>query len=518
MTSMNVIERDPVAHGTTHPITSVAEHAVFLLYPFQCRKRDWPVTPTATLGSLAGAGWLPAVGECLRETETRPLWLRKNWPVGDLYHKASQQLGAGDEPDGVWTLDSQRHVQQWLSGPSGSTLVLQLPLSVAAQGRLQRCDLQPTDALSITFGSVRLVPFRTGQGLLIVEIHLAGGQELPAPLLVEAITALCHDRGLRWRLKDGKEVSTRAGNPTFRLAEQLTDLIGDVAAEPLQGRRLFSYTYAAFDQRLADTERQMLLARLARKFTDDYRLADPRAGLHEVRVFDTVTHAASVEGCVTLVERIPAEGAKELPSFLSTFRSEALERRYLPIAAINLHAREALLALTHSSGFWPNMAQPATKDVERLHRLREDILAFRLGCRLSRVSPIGMHNAFHEALGNAFGLEPLLADVNQDALEIGAYLEERAASIAANAAQRNARPWRWIPRLVSAALVVITLVTFGKLLLEALHFDHTEWARWVLLVVSSAAGLVTFWKGDLDAHTAKHAAGDNVLHQNLGGH
>ena len=434
------------------PPRIVAEHAVFLFYPFRHDTASWPLKPTETLGSLAGQDWLPNVGGEPSDPKGQSLWKESPWPLTDLDPQVTEQLTVRDSQGAlkVLALDSQRNIRKWLTGGQVPELRLRLPLSAAARKRLERRGLPRIDSVGVDFGSIRLLPFRTGQGVLLVETRFITGGPMPDTVLVEAATALCHDRGLEWRLTNGDRVPTRSGQDRFTLASLLGSLVQDTAIQPLNSRRLFSYAFAAFDERLDDQRRDRLLVQLSRKYTDDYRIMDALGDASHVRVFDTVAHAAYSEGCATVVERLPANGADKPPDFLTGFLKNAVEARYLGVAALDVHAREALLTLSRDSTFWPDMDNPSKKHIESLSRLQKQILAYRLHCRVSRVSPISMHNSFHEILSDAFRLDSLLQHVNDDAQEIGAYLQERQAELK----RESEKIWRLLVKMIAGASIL----------------------------------------------------------------
>ncbi|KAA0677471.1 hypothetical protein [Roseomonas genomospecies 6] len=434
------------------PPRIVAEHAVFLFYPFRHGTASWPLKPTETLGSLAGQDWLPNIGGEPSDPKGQSLWKESPWPLTDLDPQVTEQLTVRDGQGAlkVLALPSQRNIRKWLTGGQVSELRLRLPFSASARKRLERRGLPRIDSVGVDFGSIRLLPFRTGQGVLLVETRFVTGGPMPDTVLVEAATALCHDRGLEWRLTNGDHVPTRGGKDRFTLASLLGSLVQDTALQPLNGRRLFSYAFAAFDERLDDQRRDRLLVQLSRKYTDDYRIMDPLGDASHVRVFDTVAHAAYSEGCATVVERLPANGADKPPDFLTGFLKNAVEARYLGVAALDVHAREALLTLSRDSTFWPDMDNPSEEQIESLSRLQKQILAYRLRCRVSRVSPISMHNSFHEILSNAFRLDGILRDVNDDAQEIGTYLQERQAELK----RESEKIWRLLIKMIAGASIL----------------------------------------------------------------
>lgn len=468
VTTIATLADDGLARTDT-PLRTVAEHAVFLLYPFGHATAHWPFQPTETLSALAGQAWLP-VSETERKVhKERLIWVPAAWPLTDLDPQVAGQLTWPDENGAptVWTLDPQRHVRQWLTCGQTPGTQLRLPLSPSAQHRLDRRGLPRTESVGLEFGAIRLLPFRTGQGVLLVEIRFTADGPISDTLLVEATTALCHDRGLEWRSDRSQRLKTVGGKDRFTLAAMLTSLIQFSTEKPLSGQRVFSYAFAAFDERLNDRDRCRLLIQLSRKYTDDYRIADASGEAPQSRVFDTIAHAAYSEGCATLVERIPADGAQKPPAFLTGFLKNAVEGRYLGIAAINVHAREALLRLSRDSSFWPNMDNPSETQIEDLGRLQKQILAFRLAYRVSRVSPVSMHNGFHEALTKAFRLEELLRDINKDALEIGAYLQELEAGLR----KASERKWRWVAKLLISAAALSALKDIYDFINDLPTFD-----------------------------------------------
>ena len=137
-----------------------------------------------------------------------------------------------------------------------------------------------------------------------------------------------------------------------------------------------------------------------------------------------VSHLATLEGAVTIVEDVPFED-RPRASFLADFGTNAIERRYLPVVVLAYHAFLVLLNLTQEGRAWINLRAPSSKDARRLRKLREDILEFRLFHHLTYVSVLTMLNEFHRRLTWALGLERMLPIADRDVAEIGIWLDAR---------------------------------------------------------------------------------------------
>jgi hypothetical protein len=422
---------------------------------------------------------------------TESIWSLADWSVApDMDPHVAQLLSQVALADGgseegananqvtVWALKlNDNNIRNALRGRAGLARFiapqLAIKFSQAAVKRMeahQRAEAPKNVAIEIS--AVRALAFRTGQGLLVAELNVrpdGRAGSVPMPVLVESLVALCSDRHLTWLARDGEELELRSDPTPLRLRDMLTTLLGDFTARPITGARVFSYTYAKLDHVLPSADRHRLMIQLACKYTDDYRIALSSFSERIYQPFESISHLAALEGAVTMVEDAPFED-RPRASFLADYGASSIDRRYLPVVVLAYHGFQALLDLTQDSRTWIDLRAPSRRDADRLRRLHDDILAFRLFHRLSYVSLLTMPNELHRRLSEAFGLERMLTTADRDVTEIGAYLDGRLK-------QADAHRSAWFRRLTAASLAVISGATLGRILVETLPHVPVEGIR-----------------------------------------
>jgi hypothetical protein len=417
------------------------------------------------------------------------IWCESDWVVApemdpQVARLLSQQHVNGGSQDivpgnpvKVWTLSSQNNIRDPLMGRVGLARYLKPALAIkfspASIKRMEaRLGGKAPRSVVAELGEVRALAFRTGHGLLVTEVHIRAANRSGAialPVLVESVVALCGDRHLAWLEPDGGEFGVRAGKHGLKLRDMLDTLLGDYAKQQMATARLFTYTLVKLDAALDPAERRRLMVQLAGKYTDDYRI-DPSAFDERIyQPFESVSHLAALEGAVTIVEDVPSEN-RARADFLANFGANAIEPRYLPIVVLAYHAFVVLLNLTQDSRRWIDLGTPSARDADRLRRLRDRILEFRLFHRLSHVSLLTMLNEFHYCLNRAFGLERMLTTADRDVAEIGALLDARLR-------QAEAQRVAWFRRLIATSLAIVAGSTVAKIIVQTLRHIPVEWVR-----------------------------------------
>jgi hypothetical protein len=474
----------------------VTDHSIYLLYPFQVDKRrlkpgrnvheasELLTRPTGRLSALIAADWQFEMTDAMRakaetlegsrsskakKPENPPdddnVWQKSVWGVArDMEPHAARLLSQSPASDAdgekveVWSLKADK-VKQALHGEVGLAKHLgprlAIKFSPAARKRLEaRLGPAVPNSVTIEIEKVRALTFPTGQGLLIAEIKVRadGRARTIAPsLLVEAVVAVGNDRHLTWLPSDEETLQVPGVEKELKLRDVFSTLLGDYAKGGITGARTYAYTYARLDQVMDAAERQQLMIRLACKYTDDYRI-DPAAFDERIyQPFESVSHLAALEGAATLVEHVASEN-RAAPNFLKDYKTNAIERRYLPVVVLAYHAFLTLLRLTQDSRLPVNLSAPGKDEVKYMTRLRDDALRYRLFYRLSYVSLLTMPNEFYRRLGHAFGLERMLASADRDVAEISALLDSRRS--------------RWFRLLTAGSLAIISGATLGRILLE----------------------------------------------------
>jgi hypothetical protein len=431
----------------------------------------------------------PANAERGKEPAQDNIWCEADWAVAtDMdpqvarllsqrhVNGASQDIMPGS-PAKVWALSPQNNIRDSLMGRAELARYLKPALAIkfsrASIKRMEaRLGAEAPKSVVAELGEVRALAFRTGHGLLVTELRILAANRSAAialPVLVESVVALCGDRHLAWLAPDGGEFGVRAGKDGLKLCDMLDTLLGDYAKEQMATARLFTYTFVKLDAALDPAERQRLMVQLAGKYTDDYRI-DPSAFDERIyQPFESVSHLAALEGAVTIVEDAPSEN-RTRADFLANFGANAVEPRYLPVVVLAYHAFLVLLNLTQESRRWIDLGTPSSRDADRLRRLRDRILEFRLFHRLSHVSLLTMLNEFHHCLSRAFELERMLTTADRDVAEIGALLDARLR-------QAEAQGSAWFRRLTATSLAIVAGSTVARIIVQALPHIPVGWVR-----------------------------------------
>lgn len=475
--------------------------------------------------------WCEAIWNIAPEMEPQVKRLLSSWaaqtkaaPNDDRKVTSNSSQGlSGDEDDAagdavrVWMLKKDNRIREALRGRVGLARYLQPQLAVEfSPGALKRLEARlgtkPPMSATIAIDKLRVLTFSDDLGLLITEIKVEGERKenpIAPALLTEALVAACGDRNWVWLGRDDIKFPARAEKCDLTLRTMLSTLLGDYA-EPdevtgarrqksksgatgggIGGARTFSYTSVTLDKPLAAADRQRLMAQLACKYTDDYRIEQAAFAQRIYQPFESVSHLTSLEGVVTLVENSPFDN-RARAEFLNTFGSNAVEPRYLPVVVLAYHAFLALLHLTQDSRRQINLKAPSSQEAAYLSKLRDRALEFRLYYRLSYVSLLTMPNELYHRLGDALGLDRMLASVDRDLTELSALLDARVKK--AEAAQAN-----WFRRVATALLVFISGATFFRTVFDVFLSTEMVDRRFQFLLALGCAIVVAalaFWFSD----------------------
>lgn len=354
-------------------------------------------------------------------------------------------------------------------GPGGQhPQRLLLTLGPASLRRLER---DPKTLLELRIEEVALIPFATEVAILLVEakLVLVAGGALDATLLPEAVHVLSDERPprsacLHWSALPDEPPAE------FQLTDLLQPLFGDRAIRLRRERRIYSYCTALLAEPISESDRHELAFRLSRRYNAGYAPRPESGGTEFYEPFADVLHAASLEGAATVVNALKgAEAGDSAPEFLANWLGTAYGTAYLPIVLVLFHQHLALLDLAQQAAREIDFSRFAERQASELRRLCDRFLLLRLRYRPAQVSGITMHNRFAENLTRSLGLDALSRKAAQDAFETEArlsrYAAQRAADAAAAAQQREAareRSWAWHGAIMSAALVVLAILSLTK--------------------------------------------------------
>jgi hypothetical protein len=247
---------------------------------------------------------------------------------------------------------------------------------------------------------------------------------LPSGVLLECLHAMGHaarqrDRNARLLRLDPSgglpvEVLIPAKNgpaslSAFSLREVALALVAPVVDEAPRWERLFTYCAATLHGFPGNDTAIIaeLASRLARRQTDDYALGDRKLGIHTVQPFDTVCHAAAIEGGAVVVS---PRGAP----FLEGYVTNSAAQVYMPLALIANREYGALQRLSQHAAIPIEQGDYSQETVKKLEQLCHHLYNFRLAHRFSSVSGVSLHNEVFSAWRKALNTEQMLKDLNDD--------------------------------------------------------------------------------------------------------
>ena len=408
-----------------------------------------------------------------RSLSERHVWrLAEPTLSGDLHPVAKAILrGSTDErPEAATSLRLTEHGINLLDGlyragratdgrdSGGEAAGLGLHLTKSVGDYL---GLDPAASVPVKVDNVTLLPFRTGIAVAVVELRLVAqaGRAPSLALLIEAMHLLGDERASRRPVLSW----TGTAEPRFRFSDLVRALVAGVGLSVEGGRRIFSYACAVIDGTIGAEAKREIAFRLSRRYNYVY---DPDVqGKDAVFLapFNNVTHALSLEGAATVVDRPGAGAAKGLPEFLSNWLAVAHGPVYLPIAVIAYHEHLALLELAQEAAVEIDFERPTAAEFHALTRLCQRFLAFRLRYRPAQISRITMHNSFSEHVRLALGNDTLAQKAAQDAAEAERVLAGLARARIERSERDRERRWAWHGAFLAGLVALMAVLgLFGE--------------------------------------------------------
>ena len=445
------------------PTTPARDHRVHLMYAFQCDPAAAEALPRTTLAEAALPKWLhpDRLSAGTPPLADRLIWDWTAWDVSPALHPFVRRVLNSFEGEpipeaplcltlsaeglnliaGLYRRPSPRNAEEGKADRGRDGLVLALPrqhdLPETVLHEASWLVRAPGDTgapgARIELDHIRLHLFRTGVGLIVVDLRLAGQNRGPSPVaagaLVTVIPLLTHERrtpSLGWADNWTDEAAR------FPLRDALAALIAPAGCVPTGWDRTYSYCALVYNTPIGVGEARDIAFRLSRHYSMRYRPDSGLPGTVFVAPFENVLHAASREGGCTLINGT-TDAAGIQAELLSTWTTQSHAHVYLPLQVAALHELVALLGMAQDS------TRPATAkgfDTKFLRRLSERFLLFRLRYRFARVSNITMHDQFFEATAQALGLEEIADKIARDLLVIERRLTEEERETAHRARER----------------------------------------------------------------------------------
>lgn len=484
-------------------LPKILDHSGHVLVPFALAGAGGLPDCRGLAGHLRAAG-TEVPSQLVPRCDERPVWTPRPLPLSrDLLPHVTDILGAAAE-GGAVTLAMTDAARDLLLDFGGPVRGLKVALSGSARERLQaRLGREYDAGLVAAVAGIDLACFNTGVAVAVVrfEVAEADGTAAPAEAVLEGLAALCH-AGASGR----NDLLVRFLGAALAGARQLNGTSG----------RLFSYMALRLDRPLADEDaRRELAVRLARRYTDGYRVRPDMAGFEIQRPFDGVTHGFSLEGGATIVE-----AGADAPDFLVNFIANSVRSAYLPVALVAYHQYLALLEMSRRSMVsLTTHGERREAELARLQGLKHALLRYRVGHRVTLVSQVTMHNQVYDAWGRVLMLDRLQDEVSKDVAEADRYLASHSRD--------------WLATIGSFLLGFLTAHTFvetaGKAVFETMGL-HGHLPPVALLALSTLGGVAMAWQAwhhghppaaedeggahGHKGHVQEHAEHDFVLHKN----
>lgn len=490
----------------------LADHRIALLY--ECRGSG---SDTADICAGMTFNQLEASGDHMslldvsrlaidnpRSLSGRDIWRRDASGLSsDLHPIAATILHGAALPEdrtalhltghGLNLVDGQyraRRVSGEKSGGAASGIGLRFTRSVS-----EYLGLDPAMPVPIKVDDIKLLPFRTGVAIAVVELRLVGraGLDPSLPLLIEAMHLLGDERASRRPALSWMD----AADQRFRLSDLLQALVREAGLQVESDRRIYSYVSAVVDGLIDPALKREIAFRLSRRYNYVY---DPDVqGKDAILLtpFNNVTHVMSLEGAATLVDRPGTDATKGLPEFLSNWLTVAHGPVYLPIAIIAYHEYLALLELAQEAAVEIDFSKPKAAETDALTELCKDFLAFRLRYRPAQVSRITMHNSFSDHLRLALGNDRLGQKAGQDAAEAERVLAALGREEVERVALERERRWAWYGAFLAglvAFMAVLGLFEELRTLIGPLAGVEGEVSKVQIVTAEASRGDATFWQ------------------------
>jgi len=310
--------------------------------------------------------------------------------------------------------------------------------------------------------------FGTGVGMLLVEIdvfrRVPKDASVPFTYLLELANQLCRatywnsaQKGLQcWRppIRKSPEQEreppmateeSQSENSTIRgLGPLCAALLGeriDLDVEPktfvpIHWEKVPIFCGVKTDPFPDKGERDIACIRLARKETLDYVPNFEAVDDSFYHPFSYLTHTASIEGGVMLVEVDP-DPEKRTPEYVKNFVTNSTQRAYLPLMLWAMHEYLFLTELSKSASGWVDFRNTKEEDMLVLRNFRARIYNYRFHFRFSHASAISMHNDMFRLWRKTYDLGTILDEVDRDVAETDNNLESFYAGRARRKQERG---------------------------------------------------------------------------------
>lgn len=360
--------------------------------------------------------------------------------------------------------DEARNLISGALGKRGNGLCLTLTSS--ARKRLEAAGYMPEIVEAKSGKKLAFLPFDvenchclffgTGVGMLLVEINIfrraPKDASVPFEYLLEIANRLC--RGTYW---SSAQKTLQCWRPPIRksceqeqeppmTADEIVSqnstvcglgplcaaLLGecvDLDAEPktfvpIHWEKVPIFCGVKTDPFADKGERDVACIRLARKETTDYVPNFEAVEDSFYRPFSYLTHTASIEGGVMLVEVAPKScAAKQTPDYVKNFVTNSTQRAYLPLMLWAMHEYLFLTELSKSASGWVDFRNTKEEDMLVLRNFRARIYNYRFNFRFSHASAISMHNDMFRLWRRTYDLGTILDEVDRDVAETDNNLE-----------------------------------------------------------------------------------------------
>lgn len=299
--------------------------------------------------------------------------------------------------------------------PKGAALTkpagVGLKLSKRAQVRVQNATGKEIEHLAFKLDGLKVHQFESD---IVVAVLTASSLEdqVDDELLFELVHALGRYNRLCW--------VDRAGLPhpesvsPFSLSDIVEGLTG-TSIDAAHHHRIYSHCFGKTDE-VDISAVDDAAKRLAKRYTSDYEIDSSHNKTELFAPFKNMRHALCEEGACTLIST--GQPGTEI---VDSYYEHAVAPVYIPILLHALHEQAALLSQLERSAAWQ---EDQSESGSVLRNLRDEILTFRMRMRLTRLSPVSMHNSFYEIARDALNLPKLQGALAQDTSEITGVIHE----------------------------------------------------------------------------------------------
>ncbi len=376
-------------------------------------------------------------------------------------------------------------------------------------------------ALPIRIKDIIAYHFKTGQVIcqVAMEVDLKQDQCLTSVAFSEMVDHCSRFADLAW-VECPRNNKFDAGFSSRKLVKDLKFTLGDLVARLICGPdglaqrsfRSFTHAYGQVEKNGSETNNKnlsQLATQLARQYNPDYAFKEDAPSVKLISDFDNVVHACALEGSATIV--YPFSLTEKKIEFLENYDIRALELSYLPILVLNLHLlvrsleiRTISLVRNEDASSIEDSKDDLTLQANHFKYLEDSWLALErefqtlMSCyRFPLISKISMQNSFNQSLHDVFKLEKLEETLQQDLSSMSQSVQTSVALFTKQQRNLFERRFKFIPYLVTSAIVgiffldlIIALETLAKD-----KFTRLEIAGLVsVLVIAFGAGIYNYWR------------------------